>query len=629
LAAPLCVLLAQLQSLSADSSSAKRDLLGINPVAVFLLAYQLSAGRNAAAKDRGALLQQLQNPDPDLLQELLVARLSRRSVLATPDSEERLLQDWQRQQQCWLLTTIAARLLNYPDPASAGLASVFCLLDADVAAVLPVPPLWLDLRDTVHLPAADLRDTALLSRLVWCCHRLQRNQLRLDEVLVAACTELLGWQEPRLRALAEETQVALLQRSKALGVTVGLDQLQKDPASGEHWLQEMKLQAVRTITQTNQAAPATLPTTPAELLPQVQRLLLRHQLPLQFLLLVAKSQADQLEVLLTDDGSALEQQFSIPLSGSRSLLGSLVQQNTTARLRLSDAGLAPVDKQLLRLWGCESVLCLPLGGERAGALLLPDAAPDDPELASLARGVQQLLAGYGQPQVMDTGASQDVALLQQQVRELVHEVNNPLAIIKNYLRLLQLKYPAEHSAKEEISYIDNEIDRVSRLLQSLRHNVTASTEQVELDLNDIVRSQHKWLVAAFCGRGGLKIEFTPALEAAVVLASPAMLAQILLNLVKNAAEALGENGKIALTIKRNVHLQGKLHVLLEVSDDGPGLESRQMQTLFQGGGSTKNGAHRGTGLVIVKKLVDELQGQVSCCSDKKGTTFSLLLPQVR
>ncbi|MEI7950950.1 MAG: HAMP domain-containing sensor histidine kinase, partial [Gammaproteobacteria bacterium] len=282
----------------------------------------------------------------------------------------------------------------------------------------------------------------------------------------------------------------------------------------------------------------------------------------------------------------------------------------------------------VRLLGCESVLCVPLTGAHTGALLLPEASPDNPELTMLARSVQQQLASYFNNKPAEGSA--DVALIQQQVRELVHEVNNPLAIIKNYLRVLTLKYPLDQSAKEEIGHIESEIDRVSRLLYSARQNITASNELAELDLNELVRSHHKWLVAAFNGREGLKLTFTQAAEPAVVMASPSLLVQILLNLVKNAAEALGDGGKIGLTIKRNVHLQGRLYVLLEVSDDGPGLESWQMQKLFQAGSTTKSGTHTGSGLAIVKKLVDELQGLISCHSDKnQGTTFSLLLPQVR
>ncbi|MES2605249.1 MAG: ATP-binding protein [Pseudomonadota bacterium] len=181
-------------------------------------------------------------------------------------------------------------------------------------------------------------------------------------------------------------------------------------------------------------------------------------------------------------------------------------------------------------------------------------------------------------------------------------------------------------------------------MQTLRHNVTASHETSELDLGELVRSHYKWLGAALANKEKLQLLYSPASQPAVINASPAMLTQILLNLVKNAAEALGESGTITLAVKRNVHFMDRLYVLLEVSDDGPGLEAWQMQKLFQSGSTTKTGMHTGSGLAIVKKLVDELQGQISCHSEngdntgarhgsksnhKTGTTFTILLPQVR
>ena len=649
LAAPLCVLLAQLQQ-AANARAPTipgdqgRDFLSQNPLLVFQLASQTLRGTQS---DRRNLLRDLLNPEPVLVRDLLVAMLARQAVLASTVSEERALYNWQRQQQCWLLTTNAARLLNYPDVETAGLASVFCLIEAEAAQGLPVPQLWRDLQETLPLPHADLRDTALLSRLVWCCHRLLRNQLRLDDTTLTACAELLGLTELQLRTLAEQTQLTIKQRAAANGVSTGVDMLQKDSVSGEHWLQELKLQAQRHLTQSAYLQSLQPPSlkTPAEFRLQLQRVLLRYRLPLRFLLLAARQHPGKLEVLLSSNDDELQQEFSIPLSGSRSLLGSLVQQGAIASLRLSEPSLAPVDKQLLRLLDCETALCLPLTGQQPGVLLLPDAAAYNPELTSLTLNVQLLLNGFLQ-RVSD-GQSQEVQLMQQQVRDVVHEVNNPLAIIKNYLKVLLLKYPGQQDAREEIGFIENEIDRITRLLQTLRHNVTASQEVSELDLGELVRSHYKWLTAAFGGKDKLELVYQPAPAPAVINASPATLTQILLNLVKNAAEALGESGTITLAVKRNVHFMDKLYVLLEVSDDGPGLEAWQMQTLFQPGRTTKAGAHTGSGLAIVKKLVDELQGQISCHSDnasdiaslggdksgkarnKTGTTFRILLPQVR
>ncbi|MES2606270.1 MAG: hypothetical protein V4603_15150, partial [Pseudomonadota bacterium] len=450
LAVPLCVLLTQLQQLSVTTSTAAvpehgRDFLAHNPLLVFQLASQTLRGTPV---DRRNLLQDLLNPEPALVRDLLVAMLARQAVLASTVSEERTLYNWQRQQQCWLLTTNAARMLNYADVDTAGLASVFCLLETDVAQSLPVPQLWRDLQETLPLPPADLRDTALLSRLVWCCHRLIRNQLRLDDATLTACADLLGLQESQLRTLAEQTQLTLKQRASTNGVSAGVDMLQKDTASAEHWLQELKLQAQRHLTQSAYLQSLQPPSlnTPAELRLQLQRVLLRYRLPLRFLLLTTRQQPGKLEVTLSSGNEELTQEFAIPLSGSRSMLSSLIQQGAIASMRLSDPGLAPVDKQLLRLLECETALCLPLTGQQTGVLLLPDAAAYNPELTSLSLNVQLLLNNFLHRG--DGRDSQELQLMQQQVRDVVHEVNNPLAIIKNYLKVLQLKYPGQQDARE-------------------------------------------------------------------------------------------------------------------------------------------------------------------------------------
>ena len=63
-----------------------------------------------------------------------------------------------------------------------------------------------------------------------------------------------------------------------------------------------------------------------------------------------------------------------------------------------------------------------------------------------------------------------------------------------------------------------------------------------------------------------------------------------------------------------------------VVEPGVGTLRRQMQTLFQSGKTTKAGTHSGSGLAIVKKLVDELQGQISCHSDNASDIASLWSP---
>jgi signal transduction histidine kinase len=105
-----------------------------------------------------------------------------------------------------------------------------------------------------------------------------------------------------------------------------------------------------------------------------------------------------------------------------------------------------------------------------------------------------------------------------------------------------------------------------------------------------------------------------------------ILKQILVNLVKNAVEALGAGGRIDISNRGHVNRERALYVELVVSDNGPGLSPEVLANLFSAVRSTKDGAHHGLGLSIVHGLVKKLGGQITCRSGRAGTTFEILLP---
>jgi len=76
-----------------------------------------------------------------------------------------------------------------------------------------------------------------------------------------------------------------------------------------------------------------------------------------------------------------------------------------------------------------------------------------------------------------------------------------------------------------------------------------------------------------------------------------------------------------------VNVDGKEHIELSVADDGPGIDIDILPRLFSPVESTKGGDHAGLGLTIVKNLVAELHGSISCRSSDKGTSFHILLPK--
>jgi signal transduction histidine kinase len=128
--------------------------------------------------------------------------------------------------------------------------------------------------------------------------------------------------------------------------------------------------------------------------------------------------------------------------------------------------------------------------------------------------------------------------------------------------------------------------------------------------------------------GNVQIATAMGEDARLVEGDADLLKQILVNLVKNAVEALAPHGggRIEIVNRGIVHRERTLYVELAVTDTGPGLSPEVMANLFSSVRSTKEGAHRGLGLSIVHGLVKKLNGQIACRSGRGGTAFEILLP---
>ena len=222
-------------------------------------------------------------------------------------------------------------------------------------------------------------------------------------------------------------------------------------------------------------------------------------------------------------------------------------------------------------------------------------------------------------------------------RRVVHEVNNPLSIIKNYLSVLDSKLERQEPVGGELSILNEEIDRVSQLVGSLaeiqpdldavrdgdrddgRDALTADVTRVVDDVLRLFRTTN------FIPDN---VEITVDLaEEGRIEGDPDILKQILVNLVKNAIEALAAGGgRIGIASRGHVARERRLYLELVVSDTGPGLSREVLANLFSAVKSAKEGPHHGLGLSIVHSLVKKLGGHIDCRSGSTGTSFEILLP---
>jgi HD-like signal output (HDOD) protein/signal transduction histidine kinase len=335
-------------------------------------------------------------------------------------------------------------------------------------------------------------------------------------------------------------------------------------------------------------------------------------------------------------------EFTVPLAKG----GAVAQAALDRRLGFISRDGRPLglaEEQLLRILGTESLVCLPLvaGARCLGVLVGGLAGWQLPACQKRERFLQAFgaqAAGALETALSERGhARRQLAHVAEEYREasrrVVHEVNNPLAIIKNYLSVLDSKLERQEPVSAELSILNEEIDRVGQLVGSLteiqpgvataRAESTAPAADVAKVVDEVLRL---FRTTNFIP-ANVEIVVSMTDADSRVEGDPDILKQILVNLVKNAIEALSAGGgRIEIANRGHVNRERRLYLELVVSDTGPGLSRDVLANLFSAVKSTKEGPHHGLGLSIVHSLVKKLNGHIACRSGTTGTSFEILLP---
>lgn len=221
--------------------------------------------------------------------------------------------------------------------------------------------------------------------------------------------------------------------------------------------------------------------------------------------------------------------------------------------------------------------------------------------------------------------------------KVAHEVNNPLGIIRNYLKILEMKSLDKGSFSKELTILDEEVSRISSIIKRLDDFSTPVVYSVELtNIDSLLSNVLKIISKSVFYSSRLKIHFKPNPELPSIQTDAGAIKQIVVNLVKNAAEAMVDGGNVYVETRltapdRTLPVLSTVEesdcIELIIRDDGPGLPEEALSQLFEPFTSTKGKGHSGLGLSIVHALVTELNGSVTCASSKtKGTLFTISLP---
>lgn len=216
-----------------------------------------------------------------------------------------------------------------------------------------------------------------------------------------------------------------------------------------------------------------------------------------------------------------------------------------------------------------------------------------------------------------------------------HEIKNPLSTIALNLRLMEEELEPPANAREQrflkrTERVRREVDRLHGILEGFLGYVRAPQPVYgAVALNALVREVADLVAPELEEQGiGLQLLLTEGLE--TVEADSRLLHQILLNLVRNAQQALLEvehAKELIVATAQEVEDGASTHVL-SVMDNGPGMSEEVVANCFQPYWSTKRGG-TGLGLAITKRFVEDHGGVIRVESQLgTGTRFSVRLPTV-
>ena len=173
--------------------------------------------------------------------------------------------------------------------------------------------------------------------------------------------------------------------------------------------------------------------------------------------------------------------------------------------------------------------------------------------------------------------------------------------------------------------INEEIDRVGSIILKCDEdfNIVENIRELQkVDVNELITSMHNVMVTSLYSTYNIKSQLYLGKEVGVVNINKDSLKQILTNLIKNAVEAVNEKKEISIAT-RNVNINGENFLEIEISDTGPGIPGNILKNLYKPVTSTKGKNHFGLGLSIVKNLLDEMGGNITCKTGRTGTTFNI------
>ncbi|MFG0318554.1 MAG: ATP-binding protein [Planctomycetota bacterium JB042] len=294
----------------------------------------------------------------------------------------------------------------------------------------------------------------------------------------------------------------------------------------------------------------------------------------------------------------------VPLNTRERAIGVLVVDN-----RITGIGIGDADLQMLKVFANHAGVALENSQLRESLEHRLD------ELALLNRKMKE-----SQERLMH---AERLSVIGEMAARIVHEVRNPLVSIGGFARMLRRGFESDDPRTDYLRIIADEVARLERIIQELLDYSRPQNRVAvrEVDAVELVREVVE-MATIEAAEHGVKVRQSHDGSIGRVRIDPDKTRQVLLNIVRNALDAMVGAGELSVETKR---LDGD-RFRVTIADTGPGIPPERREEVFEPGFTTRQDG-TGFGLAIARRLIELQGGQIGLRdSVPVGCTFDIVMP---
>lgn len=356
--------------------------------------------------------------------------------------------------------------------------------------------------------------------------------------------------------------------------------------------------------------------------------------------LLGSSEDGRLQPLLTPEpdsvGSLIaELRLRVDDEASCIALSARSQHPTSFYVDAGGPGRSMADWQIARWLGHTGFHVLPLAAAEELSVALVGAASAQAldgerswRYAALLGAAARALRTYNRQRNEITARE---AVLRQRfrdhVRKIVHEATNPLAVLKSRTGMLAQEREDDMLLQDEMSLLGTELDRIDTLLRGAANLPVETGDVRHCRVPELLLDMRVLYGDALFASRGIQLELRTARDVPPAAIPASALKQVLLNLFRNASEALQPGQRLVVSVFPQVNVDGRNCIEIRFVDNGPGLPPERAHDPLSAAPSSKGDGHQGLGLSVVREILAQWDSTLLCRTQKAtGTSFQIFIP---